>query len=80
MGVIEIRIKAGDYPDIEGIVLKDTISKCWKGEFLSARDVARNIEQQGAGTGQEEGGRGRGFEHLEGEIKEHQQEHDQAAQ
>ncbi len=43
--VVAQMIRDGNYPDLTGITLSDIISKCWKGEFASALDVAKEIEE-----------------------------------
>ncbi len=45
------RIREGNYPDVTGLVLGNTITRCWKGEFQSAREVVQAIDSlRGCGT------------------------------
>ena len=37
-------IRDDKYPDVQEVVLGDIIMKCWKGQFVSAKEVAQSIE------------------------------------
>ncbi|KAF1961498.1 serine/threonine protein kinase [Byssothecium circinans] len=39
-------IREGKYPSVKDVILGDIIVKCWNGDFISAKEVARSIERE----------------------------------
>ena len=39
-------MEEGKYPDTTGIMLGDTIAKCWRGEFMNAQSVLDSIDRE----------------------------------
>lgn len=44
-GVVEGLYRRGEFPSVEGIVFKDVIMGCWRGELGSAEEVCVRVEQ-----------------------------------
>jgi serine/threonine protein kinase len=45
-GLITLWFRMGRYPNVNDLTLGDIISKCWKGRFSSAEEVALSIEKK----------------------------------
>lgn len=44
--MVQLWLQEGIYPDVSGVKLGDIISKCWKGQFNSAEEVAQSIQSE----------------------------------
>jgi len=44
--MVDAWFQEGKYPDVAGVTLGDIITKCWKGQFQSAQEVAQSIERE----------------------------------
>jgi serine/threonine protein kinase len=43
--IVDQMLADGKYPDVTNVTLGDVITKCWKGEFESASEVAKSIDK-----------------------------------